>query len=79
MPKQMRRSIKTKIMYQKSPFPYLLVLAVIIGLSCITNLTIDKEIEQPIIHVIDQTSYSKELNNTEIDLKDNGTQVAYHQ
>jgi hypothetical protein len=66
-------------MYQKSPFPYLLVLAVIIGLSCITNLTIDKEIEQPIIHVIDQTSYSKELNNTEIDLKDNGTQVAYHQ
>jgi len=66
-------------MYQKSPFPYIIVLVVIIGLSCFTNLTIDKEIEQPIIHVIDQTSYSNELNHTEIDLKDAGTQVAYHQ
>lgn len=66
-------------MYQKSPFPYLLVLVVIIGLSCFTNLTIDKEIEQPIIHVIDQTSYSIESNDKEIDLKDQGTQVAYHQ
>lgn len=66
-------------MYQKSPFPYIIVLVVIIGLSCITNLTIDKEIEQPIIHVIDQTSTNVEIQSTELELAENLTQVAYIQ
>ena len=75
----MRRRIKTNIMYQKSPFPYIIVLVVIIGLSCITNLTIDKEIEQPIIHVIDQTSTNIEIQNSELELAENIIQVAYNQ
>jgi len=66
-------------MYQKSPFPYLVVLLVIIGLSCFTNLTIDKEIEQPIIHVIDQTSTNIDLESKDLKFADNLTQIAYNQ
>lgn len=55
-------------MYQKSPFPYLITLIVIVGLSCLTNLTIDKEIEEPIIHVIKQNS-SNDLLLTQKKLK----------
>ncbi len=55
-------------MYQKSPFPYLITLIVIVGLSCFTNLTIDKEIEEPIIHVIKQNS-SNDLIFTQQQLK----------
>ncbi len=48
-------------MYQKSPFPYLFILVVIIGMSCFTSLTIDKEIEQPIVHVIQQNNIENEM------------------
>lgn len=66
-------------MYQKSPFPYLVVFLVIVGLSCFTNLTIDKEIEQPIIHVIDQTSTNIDLESKDLKFADNLTQIAYNQ
>ena len=48
-------------MYQKSPFPYLFTLLGIVGISCFTNLTIDKEIDQPIIHEIKNTSSNSNL------------------
>ena len=65
-------------MYQKSPFPYLIVLVAIIGISCFTNLTIDKEIEQPIIHVIQKNS-TADLNIADETnaLKEESTQIAY--
>ena len=67
-------------MYQKSPFPYLIILVVIIGISCFTNLTIDKEIEQPIIHVINENSSAeKVLYNTPILDTEESTQIAYVQ
>lgn len=67
-------------MYQKSPFPYLIVLVAIIGLSCFTNLTIDKEIEQPITHEIHQSSTVETYENSnEFKLAKNQTQVAYNQ
>ena len=49
-------------MYQKSPFPYLFILIGIIALSCFTNLTIDKEIEEPIIHVIKKEPLEQQLS-----------------
>ena len=58
-------------MYQKSPFPYLFILLLIVGTSCFTNLTIDKEIEAPIIHILEQKTVSKspitqqEINTSE--------------
>jgi hypothetical protein len=67
-------------MYQKSPFPYLIVLVVIIGLSCFTNLTIDKEIEEPIIHVIEKNSTVKTLSTQEPKiLQEASTQMAFVQ
>jgi hypothetical protein len=65
-------------MYQKSPFPYLIVLVAIIGISCFTNLTIDKEIEQPIIHVIQKKSTVENLSTQEPNLlKETATQIAF--
>ena len=39
-------------MYQKSPFPYLFILTGIIVVSSLTNLTIDKQIEEPIVYKV---------------------------
>lgn len=41
-------------MYQKSPFPYLFILIGIITISCFTNLTLDKEIEEPIVYKVEK-------------------------
>lgn len=49
-------------MYQKSPLPYLLILVGIVTISCFTNLTIDKEIEEPIVHVIKKETKPKEIS-----------------
>lgn len=67
-------------MYQKSPFPYLIVLVAIIGISCLTNLTIDKQIEEPIIHVIHKNS-SVETSSTQEPaiLQQEATQIAFAQ
>lgn len=67
-------------MYQKSPFPYLITLIAIIGISCITNLTIDKEIEEPIIHVIkENTSNESFLTLEKSDLSKRNTELALAQ
>lgn len=64
-------------MYQKSPFPYLIVLVAIIGISSFTNLTIDKEIEQPIIHVIQENSnIDPVIAEKPTVLKNESTQIA---
>lgn len=66
-------------MYQKSPFPYVIVLLAIVGISCFTSLTIDKEIEQPIIHVIHQESMNQsQLANKEINVSKEQYQIAYN-
>lgn len=49
-------------MYQKSPLPYLLILVGIVTISCFTNLTIDKEIEEPIVHVIKKETKPKKIS-----------------
>ena len=67
-------------MYQKSPFPYLFVLIAIIGISCLTNLTIDKEIEEPIIHVIQKNSTVETISTQEPTLlQEESTQMAFVQ
>lgn len=48
-------------MYQKSPFPYLLVLVGIILISCFTNLILDKEIEEPIVYKITKNDSSNQV------------------
>ncbi len=64
-------------MYQKSPFPYLITLIAIIGISCITNLTIDKEIEEPIIHVIKENASNESyLTLDQSNLKEGNTELA---
>ena len=66
-------------MYQKSPFPYLVVLLAIVGVSCFTSLTIDKEIEQPIIYEIHQESSKKsQLANEEFNVSKETNQIAYN-
>lgn len=65
-------------MYQKSPFPYLFVLVIIVGMSCFTSLTIDKEIEQPIVHVIDQNSSESEIAiQKKFDILNSSILIAY--
>ena len=64
-------------MYQKSPFPYLIILVMIIGISCFTNLTIDKEIEQPIIHEIhENTTANGSFIDQEFKLEESSSQIA---
>ena len=66
-------------MYQKSPFPYLFTLVIIIGVSSFTNLTIDKEITQPIVHIINQESSIDELMvSKQFSILKDSTQIAYN-
>lgn len=48
-------------MYQKSPFPYLFILVGIITLSSFSTLTLDKQIDEPIVYIINKKSFKKEL------------------
>lgn len=48
-------------MYQKSPFPYLIVLVLIISISSYSSLTIDKKIAEPIVYTINDNSIDKLL------------------
>ena len=48
-------------MYQKSPFPYLIVLVLIISISSYSSLTIDKKIAEPIVYNIKDNSMDKLL------------------
>ncbi|WP_075343800.1 hypothetical protein [Tenacibaculum agarivorans] len=38
--------------YQKSPFPYLAILFVIMAVSVCLKLTVDQKMKQPIVHEI---------------------------
>lgn len=48
--------------FQKSPFPYLAVLAAIITLAAYSNQTVNKSIEQPIVYHIENTSSLKNVD-----------------
>lgn len=38
--------------FQKSPFPYVIILTVILGTAVYSNISLDKEINQTIVHSI---------------------------
>lgn len=48
-------------MYQKSPLPYVFILLAIIALTGFTSFTIDKKIEQPIVHIIEVNKIQNNL------------------
>lgn len=58
--------------FQKSPFPYMALLIAIVGFTSYTNLTIDKEIEAPILHKIDKKNFV-ELPSSSITFQANAT------
>ena len=50
--------------FQKSPFPYLILLACIVATAVYSNFTIDKEIERPIVHQIENAQISEQITNS---------------
>lgn len=55
--------------FQKSPYPYLLMLSIIIGLASFSKITVDKAVEEPIVYSIFK---EKTVSNSEVTfLKEN--------
>lgn len=52
--------------FQKSPFPYIITLLIIIGFSVLSNMTVNKTIEKPITYSIEKTTSTEENDNTQI-------------
>lgn len=64
-------------MYQKSPFPYLILFAVIIGSSCFSNATINKKIEKPIVHrIFNSQIENHSINTRKIEVLKDSIQLA---
>ena len=67
-------------MYQKSPLPYLFILVGIVTISCFANLTIDKEIEEPIVHIIKkEPNPKKAVSEQTIEHLSDSEQLAFNQ
>ncbi|CAM1343806.1 hypothetical protein [Tenacibaculum amylolyticum] len=51
--------------YQKSPFPYIFLLIGILSVAIYSNLVTDKQINAPIVHMVEITK-TPEFNATEL-------------
>lgn len=50
--------------FQKSPFPYIFALVVVIAVSVYTNITINKDIDKPIQESISYNAPNLEMPNS---------------
>lgn len=50
--------------FQKSPFPYVITLVSIISISIFSNITVNKNIENPITYSIEKTATDTENNES---------------